>query len=103
MLAADNANIVIGQTPVLEKIQQPQNQNPEHSRNHLAVQAAEENRLKAEAVPEAAETNQGNKIDREKRESKGDQPGRKANSNNSDETEEAAPKNDADAIVNVTI
>lgn len=68
MFAPDDMNIVLIQTPNVEKTQQAEQQNPDQTQRHAAVKEAEEHRARTESVQTTDDTKEIKPLDNEKQE-----------------------------------
>ncbi|MBW2050824.1 MAG: hypothetical protein JRG97_03120 [Deltaproteobacteria bacterium] len=70
MAAVDEMNLILTQTPHVEKVQQAEQQNPEQTQRHAAIQEAEEHRKRSETVQHTDNTKEIKSVDDEKSEKK---------------------------------
>ena len=101
-----NLNQVIIQTPAVEKIHQPEHQNPEQFQRHQSmVEIPEQTRINTETVPNAEDSKNSNKVEnraKEERKKKREQRQRRAAQQEAD-TPAASTDDGQGRIVNVIV
>lgn len=94
MSGVNNMNIVIGQTPTVEKIQHPQHQQQDQTQRHVDQQELAQFRQRTETVPEAKKDEAGARLKNEEREKK-ERDRRQARDQKEEGQEKKAPKEGA--------
>ena len=106
MASLDEMNLILIQTPNVEKVQQAEQQNPDQTQRYAAVQEAEEHRKRTESIQTTNNTKEIKPVDNEKREKK-NTPEQKqmkpAKEHDNAEDSAGKEKDDAGKIVDVLI